>query len=592
MYPEFALTKRAAPKVKPTDPLKHACLCVAVAAALFAPTLRYDFVWDDPISVRRWLPALPSLASVFFPPANIPQFPPDYYRPLQLLSYKVDAALGGGAAWAFHGSSLLWHALATALVFLVGYRLWSAAPSGRNASRASALLFACHPIHSESVAWMAARPDSMVAVFGLAALYLVMARKPLDFTRAAVLGFLTLAALLSKETAVALLLLLPFAAWLFSRRSEEPKNHRKICRARLSFALGATAVAGTVYVLLRLVGLAQYRGATLVLPDSFLSLLLAAIGWYTWKLIWPFPQNALVAEVPTSSCYIATALLALSGTLAGGLVALRKQQLAPVYSLVWFWCTLAPSLLLLTLQPTAPVAERYLYLPSIAFSWLVGEAFARSSWKLPGKARKAATASFTLVLAGLIAATVLRNEVWRDNVRLWTDTAAKNQRDGFGLRNLAAALLERGQVSEAERLLQEALRRRNSRSGTHAIYSNLGTVAFLRQDYAQAAAHYRKAFSEVESGDAAYNLAIALVKATEQMTGTDKAAQMREARSWLGRAVSLSPHDAEVHFAYAEVVRLQGDHDLALRHFRHALELGLAEPQAQRARDFAAESAR
>ncbi len=578
-------TKRPPLKLRPARELKRTCFVVLVAAAVFAPTLRYGFVWDDPISIQRWLPALDSVAAVFLPPANIPQFPADYYRPLQLLSYKIDAALGGGAPWVFHCSSVMWHVVVTSLVFLVGSRLWSATATATVASTASAILFAVHPIHSESVAWVAARPDPMVGAFSLAALYLVLTTTQPTFARAAAIGLLTLAALLSKETGAAAIFLLPLAAWLPREELAPAQKQPRHRYTPLWFTAGATAAAGALYVVLRHVGLQHYRGGEVVLPESFVLTLLAATGWYVWTLVWPFPQNAFVAEVPTHPWYVGVALCASVGTALGGLTALKKGQYPIFFSLAWFWCTLAPSLALLAMQPEAPVAERYLYLPSIAFSWLAGQALAQVTLHLSGTKRSAVFALSFLLLAGLGTATLSRNEVWRDNVRLWTDTAAKNPHDGFALRNLAAAFLELGNAEEAERLLHEALRRRNSRAGLYAIHSNLGTVAFLRGQYDEAAEHYRKAFDERATGDAAYNLGIALFKAAEATSKTDPAT-IQQARQWLERALSLSPYDPEIHYGYAEIVGLLGDHDLASRHFRRALELGLREPQATRARSF------
>lgn len=563
--------------------LKRALLCGTIAVALFIPTLRYDLVWDDPISLQRWLPALDSVSAVFFPPANVPQFPADYYRPLQLLSYKVDTALGGGEPWVFHGSSVAWHGLVTILMVLLGRWLWVGMPIASRASVASAVLFAVHPIHSESIAWMAARPDPMVAGFSLAALYLLVTARRTSWPRMMGAALLVFAALLSKETGVAVLVLLPLAVWLpgvVTGKQQSSQAEKGILWATVA----VTALAAVFYGLLRQVGLTHYRGSSLIFPESFLFSILAAVGWYVWKLFWPFPQNAFVPEVPQSPWYVVSAGVALLGTIVGAIAAFRKRQLAPLFAVAWFWCTLIPCLVLLALQPAAPVAERYLYLPSIGFSWLAGDAIARLTTRLPSHPRHLVVLLGVVGAAALAVATWERNQIWQDNVSLWADTAAKNPHHSFPLRNLAAALLERGRVDDAERLLREALARPNTPAGLHAIYSNLGTVAFVREDYERAAEYYRTAFEHKQSPDIAYNLAAALLKSAEEKGGNDKVTHMRQARQWMERALSMSPYDAEVHFGYAEVVWLLGEKELALQHFRRSLELGLREPQAERAR--------
>ncbi|MCX8072888.1 MAG: tetratricopeptide repeat protein [Candidatus Binatia bacterium] len=559
-----------------------------MAGILYAPTLGYELVWDDPISVHRWLPALDSVTAVFFPPAHIPQFPPDYYRPLQLLSYKLDRAIGGGGAWAFHLSSVLWHVAATTLVYIVGLSLWRGEPFAARASFVAALLFAVHPIHTESVAWMAARPDPMVATFMLTALCLVLSPRPLPFVGAAAVAALVLAALLSKENAVAAICLLPLAAWWRGRDSRLPQQgHRKVLQTST-----AVLAASLAYAVLRVFGLANYR---LLTPEVSLPppvLFPAALGWYSWKVLCPFPQNAFVAEVPQHATYPALALVGLAATFALMRAALHWRREYWLFCAAWFWLTLLPSLALLLSSSNAQLAERYLYVPSVAFSWLVGEGIVRLAQGLSGITRTAFVALVVAVFASFAVTTVSRSRVWQNDVALWQDTSAKNPKEGFPLRNLAAALLERGHHAEAEKMLLQALERRNSPAGLYGIFSNLGTVAFLRHDYGAAGEYYRKAYAQQPTADAAYNLGAAILKSAEALPDAARRGQLLEAQSWFGRALALSPYDPEVHFGYGQVAALLGDRESARRHFQRALELGIRDPQAQHARGFLAESTR
>src|SRR6185369_14099915 len=102
-----------APMSKPVLALA-VCLLAVVANA---NALGNGFVWDDPIILSRQLPVFRTGASVLAPPANIPQFAPDYYRPLVIASYLLDQSLGGGQPGWFHFTVLLAHVLATLAVF-------------------------------------------------------------------------------------------------------------------------------------------------------------------------------------------------------------------------------------------------------------------------------------------------------------------------------------------------------------------------------------------------------------------------------------------------------------------------------------------
>src|SRR5262245_52640279 len=142
-------------------------LAVAGAAALaYAPSVAGRLLhWDD---LRYVLenplardPSLAGFARLFTEPfyAN--------YHPLHLASYGLDRALFGGAAWGYHLLNVLFFAGAAALALAF---LRRAFPDTRW-TFVAALVFAVHPVHVESVAWVSARKDVLAALFGMAAAY-------------------------------------------------------------------------------------------------------------------------------------------------------------------------------------------------------------------------------------------------------------------------------------------------------------------------------------------------------------------------------------------------------------------------------------
>ena len=190
----------------------------ALAAAAYANALANGLVWDDPIVLERQLLAFRSLGDLFFPPANIPQFSPDYYRPLTVLSYLVDRMVGGTSPFVFHLSVVLWHIATTFLVFRLGRVLFAGLPQALAAAGFGAALFAVHPIHTESVAWGAGRSDVIAACFAVAAAVLYLQDRWSALLRAAAAAALVFIAMLAKETAAALLLILPLGDWLLEPR--------------------------------------------------------------------------------------------------------------------------------------------------------------------------------------------------------------------------------------------------------------------------------------------------------------------------------------------------------------------------------------
>jgi Flp pilus assembly protein TadD len=555
----------------------------ALALLAYANTLGHGFVWDDPISLERWLPALPTAGSAFFPPPNIPQFPSDYYRPLQLLSYRLDRAIGGGAPWAFHLNVVLAHGLATVLVFVAGLRLFERSPAGRGAALAAALLFAVHPIHTESVAWMAARPDVMVACLGLAALLAYWRTDWSDERRSIVAAGLIFAALLCKENAAALLVLVPLSAWVLGQprtgaRGRQARRRADTGAAPRSAELLPFAAAVLLYLLLRLLALGRVLPAPAAGRASLLLALVSAAGAYLRLLVVPHPQNAYITELPVGGATLAGNLLAVVAFLLLLAWAWRRSDRVLSFALAWIGLTLAPSLALVAEGGGAPLAERYLYVPSIGFCWAAGALLARAYEQSRG-IRLAASASVgVLVLAGL-AMTVQRNRVWRDNLRLWSDTAVKNTTDGLPLRNLATATLAAGDPIAAQRLFHDALGRRNDPYGQYTIHNNLGTIALNRGDDVAAERHYRTAFTLQPTADCAYNIGlIALRRGLGSEPTPDAAvrsAKLREARDLLEQAVAASPHDSDIHVALGQAADALGDQPAARRHFAEALRLGL-----------------
>src|SRR5262245_29203593 len=205
-------------------PLLTAGLFVLVCAVTFLvyrDSIDNEFVWDDPIVLGQQLQAFHSLQDVFFPPPRIPQFGGLYYRPMILVSYMMDRALLGDKPFAFHLPVVIMHTLNAGLVFLLGLQLFRVRPGFRPftlgekglfallPALGAALLFATHPIHTESVCWMAGRSDNMASLFLIPALLSYLQWK-LDRRRwwwLALAATLFFAACLSKETAVAFLLI-------------------------------------------------------------------------------------------------------------------------------------------------------------------------------------------------------------------------------------------------------------------------------------------------------------------------------------------------------------------------------------------------
>jgi hypothetical protein len=548
--------------------LVYALVPMAVAFLTHAGALRHGFIWDDPL-VFEQLRAFRGLGDVLALPDAVPKF---YYRPLIFATLLLDRTLGGEAPFWFHASVLAWHAAATGLVFVLGRALLG--PERAIEAGAAALLFAVHPGHVESVAWIAGRSDVVAAVLLIAAV--LVARRTASRATAWVAGALFLLALLAKEVAVAALALVPLRDALEERRLYWRRY------VPLALALG-------VYVFLRrralgaaVGGLPVAAGAAALARD-----VVAAVGWYAATLLVPVNLNAYVPAVPAGAAYAIGGLLCVGLGVATALWCWRKGEVVPVFLVAWVGLTMLPSLgVIVRRSASAPVAERYLYVPSVGAVLLLAWGLTRVR---PPARRYAVGALVLLAVAGGVRS-VQRTRVWADDLVFWTDVAAKSPGDALPHRELGNAYLRRNQLDAAERAFATALAAGADREGMVMTYNNLGNVRLRRGDLDAADAAFTTGL-DLYPHPFLYNgrarVAIRRAElAQARGDGAEALRQVRAAGEALTRALAADPRDYRNHVLLGQVLFNLGERAAARRHLEMALEIEPRGAVADTARQF------
>ena len=345
------------------------------------------------------------------------------------------------------------------------------------------------------------------------------------------------------------------------------------------FAPFAAALVG--YFVLRQAALGLLFGQANPLGADGALKLIGAVGFYVGMLLLPIGQNAYISDLPTSPPVLLATIAVTGGALLAGVVAWRRGERRVPWLLLWLGVTLAPSLSIVLKIPNAPVAERYLYLPSVGFCLLVGYGVA-SLLQIVGTAtaRYAVHALLALLVALAAVATIRRNAVWQSNMSLWTDTAAKNTTDGLPVRSLAAAYLDSGDTVKASEYFQVALQRRNDEMGRFTIYNNLGSLAMHEKKLDDAERDYNTALAiDANSADTTFNLGlIALTRALETPSTHDadwKRDQAQRARQHFERAAQLNPLDPDTFVALGQTLTALDDSAGARAQYERALQLGL-----------------
>jgi len=482
--------------------------------------------------------------------------PLNYYRPVIAASYIIDTGFfaeippwkGGtleeraALSWSrinpvgFHFTNLLFHALNSVLVYRLGLgllrRYWAAL--------AAAVLFAVHPMHTESVTWIAGRTDVIATTFFLGAFwgYVRFRRRGSRFALAAAL-VLFLVGTFAKEMVATLpivLALYEVMLWLDARR-EDGSGSREDLGLRLIPAL-AFLIAIVPYFLVKAFFAAQSTPAPLRAPEAdpwygvsfstVVTSLPAAVNWYFGKLLAPvsfnlYPMLAFVPPgfvgrwLPWFLLHAAVVAAAIWTLFAG------KGVRAPAFLVLSLYATLAPlsciipglRLARFTVDIEFPVSERFLYIPSLflvlAIAW-AGERLVRPrgrGWRV--------TALALLAAAGLGSAWIThgRNRDWRWNLSIFGATV-KASPESIRMRiNYAAALTaDVWEVKEGRLHLERAHRivvEKKPRFVPPEIYNNLARCNFLRRELHAAAQDRHHAWvlsgADPEGGN---NLAVTL----------------------------------------------------------------------------------
>src|SRR5262249_31104132 len=343
-----------------------------------------------------------------------------YYRPIFIIYLMIGWHLFGTWAAGWHMANILVQLLAVYLAFLLIERI---SKDYRLAGLAS-LIFAIHPLRSESVAWISGVTDPLLAVLLLSSFYLFLKyreeRKGKFYVWSLVLSAF---ASFSKEPAACLPMMV-MAYELFLANQDKPFRVRwQISVQHFS----GFALISASYFLMRQRALGFVLSDPHFSPHSPVHAVLTipiAIWKYIALWIWPadlslFHYTPLVTSVLSFRFILPfIALVALVAALAP----LWKSRLTR-FALIWSVINLLPVLNLSAFSEDHLIQERYIYVPSIGFSMLVAIGLMKLpqlKWSSATLRRTAVTASIVVLCLVLTGKTMAQNEVWRDDTSLWS----------------------------------------------------------------------------------------------------------------------------------------------------------------------------
>ncbi|MFQ5454884.1 MAG: tetratricopeptide repeat protein [Nitrospirota bacterium] len=432
-------------------------LIILITGAIYFNALFNGFVYDDNylIATNKYINDIRSIyiaftdsTWAFISPENRAGkiVVSNYYRPIQTTTLILTYQIFGLREWGYHLVSIILHILITILVFFISKELL-----GEKCKNIyplfSALIFAVHPIHTESVTWIAAVTDLDFTLFYLSGFYIYI-KKGWSKSGMISVPLLFFLGLLSKEMAVTFPIILMLYDYSFKK---DPLFSPSVFKRYLPLA-GVVAV----YFIMRINAIGgfapQSRHIFMSNYDMIINIFPLIIQ-YLNKLLFPIQLNAFypfepIASITDNRAVISIIILIIIFTF---LISMIKKERLLFLSVSWIFITLMPVLYIKGVGENV-FTERYLYIPSVGFCILIGYL----AYKIDESFREKKIyimriifLNFFLVLILYSYQTIVRNRDWKDNITIFSKTVKTSPDSSIAHYNKATALHRGGQLDEA-----------------------------------------------------------------------------------------------------------------------------------------------
>lgn len=465
----LARTIETTPQVRSLRQIAPLLIIGAIFLA-YSNAYKGPFVYDDCLNIELnptfrtlwpiWVPMLckPGLATAG--------------RPLSGLSFALNYAMGGLNTWGYHATNIALHALAGLTLWGVIRRtlLGLAHPAADAVALACTLIWAVHPLQTDTVTYIINRQEGLAMLFLLLAIYGLLRSIDSSHRRGwLILSVVSgLAGVCSKENGVMIGPIVLLFDVLFIARS-----WKILWRTRKWFYAGLLLAWILLPLLISTASfLVKSGGRTAITPWQYLMVQSQVIWMYLRLCFWPSPlvisYSDWPIDVPLSR--VLPHMISLAGmvVLTTWLV-IRKNQWGILG--VVFFLVLAPSSSLWPLA-SEPAAERRMYLPLICVILLILLPIERWTRKLPRRSWFMAIGCGLLVLV-LGNATLERNEAYSSTLSIWLDTVEKRPNNAVAHYALAVEMEQQGYLADARARLEESLRIDPTNSETVITYAQV-----------------------------------------------------------------------------------------------------------------------
>jgi len=598
------------------NPFYPKLVLVAVIGLAYGNTFLNAFHFDDIPSIleKPWIRGLD----------KIPQFLFSFFqRPLVILSFNINYAFSEFSVWSYHLFNIIFHVLATLLVYQLAHRVldylkeFSPQKGFAFFPFYVAMIFALHPLNTQSVTYISSRSSLLVTVFYLGSLILFFKGfKPWKETGRKGWGHFLGSGIcfllggFSKETIVTLPAMLFLFHFYFISR-ETPKAWIAT-NAKWIFLLAIPLLAFVGYKQLAAGGLLSASSAYLQPGTWFLTQTSVVPFEYFRKMLFPFNMNIdidfpILSDWLQSESWLGMVVLGLFiifwvriSSHSSETDSLEAGRRCVGFGMAWILLTLLPTSSFIPLLDVA--VEHRTYLPVVGFVFMFAGGFGcvrtwckEVSPRFSFPATKLVNSCAVLILLCFSIGVIIRNGDWKDEVTLWTDAKKKSPNlvrpynnvgeaydklgkydeaivefEGalkiepnyfFGLNNLGNIYGKQRKLPQAIGYFQRALEQKPDYSPAHY---NLARAFHLTGKRQEAAESYRKAIkSNPYFEQAFYNLAFLAM----ELSLFDEAIQNFK------KFLAMQPNHSKAHFGLGNGLMMKGHLDLALAEYRKSAQL-------------------
>lgn len=429
-------------------------------ALLYGRVITFGFVnWDD----YSYLHDNPLLRGAFLQACRelFSHFCFGNYFPLHLLSYLVEKSLFEHSAWVFHTTNILLHGFNACLLYV----FFTMISGNQKISGLSAILFAVHPVHVESVAWISERKDVLFLFFLLLSAVLYWSYMHANKKTALFFSYIMyICSLLSKSSGVTFPLLLVVTC-MYAKPWKVFKRHFISVIPFFVFAGSACVV--------QMIGGSLYG----VWGDGYsLRTMVDSVIAYILHIVFPIGLSPRYARVFSMPWYVLSVLL------VGGVAMWKKVQLFR-WASIWFLCALLPVLHIVSIQIL--MADRYLYLAACPLYFLFSFYYIKIVGNVQAKLQRntAILLGFCVVML-LFCQTLNLTETWRSTQTMWKRVMRVDALDPIPVIQLGLIeYLESGDINIASQYLGHAY---NLAPADSEVLYNCGMFALEQGDFERA----------------------------------------------------------------------------------------------------------